>query len=184
MDSLHLYSCFNNMSLLLLKSVGNVLSHGLQSSLVHDIYIPYQSQICCKVASLRDHHNHFFRRIKLILRGHMTAVRHRIGGGGVSHIPGRGWWPGGGSWFLWTHGSYVTIYCPHGLSLWHRPFWWDVHGLPQLLVETSVLGVLSSLSPGCGQFHRHTGQGILDTGFHRRHHTFCDQVSCLWGGLG
>ena len=67
-------------------------------------------------------------------------------------------------------------------SLWHRPFWWDVHGLPQLFVETSVLGGLSSLSPVCGQFHGHTGQGILDTGFYRRHHTFCDQVSCLWVG--
>ena len=39
--------------------------------------IPYQSQICCKVASLRDHHGQFIRRIKLILRGHMPAVRHR-----------------------------------------------------------------------------------------------------------
>ena len=103
---------------------------------------------------------------------------------GWAHIPGRGWWPGGGSWFLWTHGFYVATYCPHGLSLWHRPFWWDVHVLPQLFVETSVLGGLSSLSPVCGQFHRHTGQGILDTGFHRRHDTFCDQVSCLWGGPG
>ena len=25
----------------------------------------YQSQICCKVASLRDHHGHFIRRVKL-----------------------------------------------------------------------------------------------------------------------
>ena len=104
--------------------------------------------------------------------------------GGGAHIPGRGWWPGGGSWFLWTHGTCVATYCLHGLSLWHRPFGWDVHVLPQLLEETSVLGGLSSLSPVCGQFHRHTGQGILDTGFHRRHHTFCDQVSCLWGGPG
>ena len=103
----------------------------------------------------------------------MTAVRHRWGG---AHIPGRGWWPGGGSWFLWTHGSCVTTYCPLWLSLWHHPFWWDVHVLPQLFVETSVLGGLSSLSPGYGQFHRHTAQGIPDTGFHRLHHTFCDQV--------
>ena len=28
-------------------------------------WIPYQSQRCCKVASLRDHHGHFIRRIKL-----------------------------------------------------------------------------------------------------------------------
>ena len=191
---------------------------------------------------------------------------------GGAHIPGRRWWPGGGSWFLWTHGSCIAKYCPHGLSLWHRPFWWDpmrkrlanvtahreltvtkivtasrdwavielwpshdwaviilkmpwlscdlavtelwpllavteqwslgpgamttvsspwpfifswdVHVLPELFVETSVLGGLSPLSPVCGQFHPHIGPGILDTGFHRRHHTFCDQVSCLWGGPG
>ena len=151
--------------------------------------IPYQSQICCKVASLRDHHGHFIRRIKLILRGHVTAgtavtwQQFVIYGGGA-HIPGCGWWPAGGSWFLWTHGSCFATYCPLGLSLWHRPFWWDVHGLPQLFVETSVLGGLSSLSPGYGQFHQHTAQGIPDTGFHRRHHTVCDQVSCLWGGPG
>ena len=150
--------------------------------------MPYQSQICCKVANLRDHHGHFIRRIKLIIRGHVTAgtavtwQQFVIGGG--AHISGRGWWPGDGSWFLWTHGSCVATYCPHGLSLWHRPFWWDVHVLPQLFVETSVLGGLLSLSPVYGQFHRHTGQGILDTGFHRRHHTFCDQVSCLWDGQG
>ena len=109
----------------------------------------------------------------------MTAVRHRWEG---AHIPGRGWWPGGGSWFRWTHGSCVATCCPLGLSLWHCPFWWDVHGLPQLFVETSVLGGLSSLSPGYGQFRRHTALGIPDTGFHRWHHTFCDPMSCLWGG--
>ena len=136
-------------------------------------YISYQSQICCKVASLRDHHGHFIRRIKLILRGHMTAVRHRWEG---AHIPGRDWWPGGGYIFLWTQGSCIATYCPLGLSLWHRPFWWGVHGLPQLFVETSFLGGLSSLSPGYGQFHWHTAQGILDTGFHRRHHF-------LWSGV-
>ena len=32
---------------------------------------------------------------------------------------------------------------------------------------------LSSLSLGYGQFHRHTAQGIPDTGFHRQRHTFC-----------
>ena len=48
-------------------------------------------------------------------------------------------------------------------------------------METSVLGGLSSLSPVCGQFHRHTGQGILDTGFHRRHHTFV--IRCLVFGV-
>ena len=105
------------------------------------------------------------------------------GGWGVAwwwgaHIRGCSWWPGGGSWF---HGS---RYCPLGLSLWHRPFWWGVHGLPQLSVETSVLGSLSSLSPGYGQFYRHTAQGIPDTGFHVWHHIFLDQVSCLWGGQG
>ena len=109
----------------------------------------------------------------------MTAVHHRWWG---VHIPGRGWWPGGGSWFLWPHGSCVATYCPHGLSLWHGPFWWDVHGLPQLFVETSVLGGLSFLSPGCRQFHRHTGQGILDTGFHRRHHTLF-VIRCLVFGV-
>ena len=36
---------------------------------------------------------------------------------------------------------------------------------------------LPSLSPECGQFHRHTAQGILDTGFHRRRHTFCGNIS-------
>ena len=91
---------------------------------------------------------------------------------------------GGGSWFLWTHGSCVATYCPLGLSLWHCLFWSDVHGLPQLSVDTSVLGGLSSLSPGYGPFHRHTAQGIPDTGFHRRRHTFSDQVSYLWGGPG
>ena len=103
---------------------------------------------------------------------------------GAAHIPGRGWWSGGGSWFLWTHGSCVATYCPLRLSLWHCPFWWDVHGLPQLFVGTSVLGGLSSLSPGYGQFHRDTVQGVPDTGFHRRRYTLCDQVSCLWGGPG
>ena len=50
--------------------------------------MPYQSHICCKVAGLRDH-GHFIRRIELILRGHLRAVRHRWGwgccggGGGV-----------------------------------------------------------------------------------------------------
>ena len=69
-------------------------------------------------------------------------------------------------------------------TLWLCPFWLDVHVLPQLFVETSVLGGLSSLPPVCAQFDWHTGQGILDTGFHRQHHTFYDQVSCLWGGPG
>ena len=101
-----------------------------------------------------------------------------------AHIPGSGWWPGDGFWFLWTHGYCISTYCPLGLSLWHRPFWWDVHGLPQLFVETSVLSGLSSLSPGYGQFHRHTEQGIPDTGFHRRHHIFCNQVFGLWRGPG
>ena len=48
----------------------------------------------------------------------------------------------------------------------------------------SLLFEVSSSSPGCGQFHQHTAQGILDTGFHRRCDTFCDQVSCLWDGPG
>ena len=53
-----------------------------------------------------------------------------------------------------------------------------------ILMGCSVIGGLSSLSPGYGQFHRHTAQGIPDTWFHRRHHAFCDQVSCLLGGAG
>ena len=110
---------------------------------------------------------------------------------GGAHIPGRSWSLGGGSWYLWTHGSCVldswscvATYCLLGISLWHCLLWWDVHGLPQLFVETSVLGGLSSLSPKYRQFHRHTAQGIPDTGFYRQRHTVCDQVSCLWGGPG
>ena len=41
--------------------------------------ISYQSQICCKVAHLGDHHGHIIRRIKLILGGHVTAgTEHHI----------------------------------------------------------------------------------------------------------
>ena len=42
----------------------------------------------------------------------MKAVHHRWGG---AHIPGRGWWPDGGSWFMWIHGSCVATY-------YHKPF--------------------------------------------------------------
>ena len=86
--------------------------------------VVYQRQICRKVASLHDHHGRFIRWIKLILRGHVsvrtvvTWQQFVIDGGG------------GGS-YTW---SQFMDY--HGLSLWHCPFWWDVHGLPQLFMET------------------------------------------------
>ena len=123
------------------------------------------------VASLRDHHGHFIRRIKLILRGHMTAVRQRRGGG----VGGVGWW-GCGCWVLgWWWASPHIILSGYHIDIVH----FDGHGLPQMFVETSVLDGLSSLSSGCGQFHRYTVQGIPDTGFHRRRHTICDQVPCF-----
>ena len=58
------------------------------------------------------------------------------------------------------------------LLLWHCSFWWDVHGLPQQFLETSVLGGLSSLSPGCEQFHWHNvphflWSGVLSLGWIR-----------------
>ena len=49
--------------------------------------MPYQSQKCCKVASLRDHHGHFIKRIKLILRGHVTAGIFKSHGVGAYHKP-------------------------------------------------------------------------------------------------
>ena len=119
-------------------------------------YIPYQSQICCKVVSLRDYHGHFIRRIKLILRGHVTTG---------TAVTWQQFVIDGGSSYPWSRlmaGWQVLISMDSRILRRHILssramtlsilIWWGVHGLPQLFVETSVLGGLSSLSPGYGSF--------------------------------
>ena len=141
------------------------------------------SQICCKVASLHDNHGHFIRWIKLILRGHVTAGmvvtwQQFVTDRGSSY-----------PWLRLMAGWRVLIFMDSQNLRRHILSSRAITLTSSILIgcswsPTAVLGRLSSLSPGYGQFHRYTAQGIPVTGFHRRHHTFCDQVFCLWGGPG